>query len=166
MIYDVKIDNAPRKVEYHKKGEIIEISIDGRLHTVDYVDLGNGWKSLLIDGCSYDALINGSAEHYSVFVEGDMLDVHVYDPRGRRSVVEAKQREVSSRQIICAPMAGRIVRFQAQTGEMVQDGDGLVVLEAMKMENELKSQGVGQVKKIFVQIDDIVFPGQEIMHIE
>jgi biotin carboxyl carrier protein len=101
-----------------------------------------------------------------VVVAGKTMDVDFYDPRSRQPSDQSKRSAGVSRQTICAPMAGRIVRFQVAEGDLVQDGQGLIVLEAMKMENELKSQGIGQVRKILVAENDVVAPGQHLMVVE
>ncbi len=152
----------PGDADYGK----LDITIDGRHYSVDVEAVSGGFFSLLINGQSHDVLVSREGEHFSVVVEGNFLEVDFYDPRTMRRTEDVKDSLAGSRQTICAPMAGRIVRFQVQCGDMVKKGDGLIVLEAMKMENEIKSQGVGRVREVLVGENEIVSPGQKIMVIE
>ncbi len=166
MKQQVKVNNTVYQVDYEKSAGTIRVSIDDRSYLLDAAAVSGGYYSYLLDGQSHDTLVDGEDDHFSVLVAGKCFDVDFYDPRTRRPSDDVSRSTLESQQTICAPMAGRIVRFQVDSGDMVGDGDGLIVLEAMKMENELKSQGVGQVKEILVAVDDVVTPGQKLMVIE
>lgn len=166
MKRDVKINNRVCRVECEKKAGHIAISVDGRNYQVHAETVAEGLYSFLVNGRSYEALVDRENNHFTVVIEGHCLEVDFYDPRARLPRGDQKSTKVESRQLICAPMAGRIVRFKVAQGDMVEDGEGLIVLEAMKMENELKSQGIGRVKEIMVSEDDVVSPGQQLMVIE
>jgi biotin carboxyl carrier protein len=166
MKREVRVDNRTYQVEYEKAADEIRVSVDGRSYLVDASTVDGGFYSILVNGRSYDAFVSREKDSFAVVLAGQALAVDFYDPRSRQPSDESKRSAGISRQTICAPMAGRIVRFQVAAGELVQDGQGLIVLEAMKMENELKSQGIGQVREILVAENDIVAPGQHLMIIE
>ncbi|MCB2183715.1 MAG: hypothetical protein KQH63_16900 [Desulfobulbaceae bacterium] len=166
MKRQAKVENKIYSVEFQKRNGKVEVIIDNRCYLVDSSTINNGSFSLLIDGASRVIFVKDRGDHFSVALGGKNIDVRFYDPRALRSVDEMQSSLKQSRQIILAPMAGRIVRLQVRLGDMVSDGAGLVVLEAMKMENELKSQAVGCIKEIFVSENEVVIPGQQLMVIE
>ena len=160
------VKNRLYPVTYGMEGEKIRITIEDRDYLVDAVCPADGFLSLLINGRCYNAAIEGGDNRYTVLVQGRAGQVDFHDPRDRRPADDLKRSIKEGRQSIHAPMAGQLIRLLVQPGDLVEDGQGLVVLEAMKMENELKSQGVGKVKKIFVTTGDVVEPGQELLIIE
>jgi len=166
MKREARVGNRSCQVEYEKTGDLIRVSVDGRSYLVDAAAVYGDFYSILVNNRSYDAFVSREKDRFTVVVAGETVDVDFYDPRSRQPVDESKPLAGISRQTICAPMAGRIVRFQVAEGDLVQDGQGIIVLEAMKMENELKSQGIGQVREILVAENDVVAPGQHLMIIE
>lgn len=166
MKREVQVDKRTYQVEYEKTADLIRVSVDGRSYLVDASAVNGGFYSFLVNNRSYDAFVSREKDSFAVVIAGKTMDVDFYDPRSRQPSDESKRSAGISRQTICAPMAGRIVRFQVAVGDMVQDGQGLIVLEAMKMENELKSQGIGQVREILIAENDVVVPGQHLMVIE
>lgn len=96
--------------------------------------------SILIDGRSYAVSLLSGGE---VSVNGVVFHVEVFDPRslrGRRGPAET-----SGPQAVTAPMPGRVIRVLVEAGQEVAAGEGLIVVEAMKMQNEMKSPRAGRV---------------------
>jgi len=166
MKRQVRVDNKTYLVEYEKRDDRISLSVDGRRYLVDAAAVAGGFCSFLVEGRSYNAFVSREKDHLSVVVAGKTMDVAFPDPRARQPAEELRRSAPAARQIIRAPMAGRIVRLHVAPGDPVRDGQGLVVLEAMKMENELKSQGSGKVREVLVAENDIVVPGQHLIIIE
>jgi biotin carboxyl carrier protein len=99
-----------------------------------------------------------------LFVDSQRLRVAVIDPRAfkrgsRQSLSEGKQ-------ALTAPMPGRVVRVLKSAGAVVEPGEGIVVVEAMKMQNELKAARSGTVSSIAVAEGDAVVAGQVLATIE
>jgi biotin carboxyl carrier protein len=166
MKRQVRVDNRTYLVDHEKNGDRITISVDGRPYPVDAAVVAGGFCSLLVAGRSHDAYVSREKGRYAVVIAGHAMDVVFPDPRARQPEEGLARPVVAARQTICAPMAGRIVRLQVRVGDPVQAGQGLVVLEAMKMENELKSEGIGAVKEILVAENDVVAAGQGLIIIE
>jgi biotin carboxyl carrier protein len=166
MNKQVKVDNNVYQVNYRRENNTLQVNIDDRSYNVDIKPLADGFFSLLIAGRSYDVMADNEMNNFSVLVDGVPFKVDFFDPRIRRPEDDLQQAAAIGRQIIKAPMAGQIVKLKKEIGDLVKDGDGLVVLEAMKMENELKSQAVGKVVKIMVKEKEIVSLGQDLMMIE
>ncbi len=166
MHKQIKVDNNVYLVDYKLEDDRLQVTIDDRSYSVDMKTLSHGFFSLLIDDRSYDVLVDGELNNYSVMVGGNSFKVDFFDPRTRRPEDDLKRATAMGRQLIKAPMAGKISKIKKEVGDLIKDGDGLVVLEAMKMENELKSQAVGKVVKIMVREQEVVSLGQELMMIE
>ncbi len=120
-----------------------------------------GCVSVLIGGRSYRVTRGAVGE---MMVNGSALAVEVFDPRslrGRKSGAAS-----DGRQNICAPMPGKIVRVLVEAGDSVEAGQGLVVVEAMKMQNEMKSPKTGRVVEVRTRQDAAVSPGEILMVVE
>jgi acetyl/propionyl-CoA carboxylase alpha subunit len=119
-----------------------------------------GSYSVLIDGRSYDVVAAGG----EVRVDGRVFHVEVFDPREMRGRKNAAAGE--GRQKIAAMMPGKVVRLLVQQGDAVEAGQGLVVVEAMKMQNEMKSPKAGCVVEVKTRADATVAAGEVLMVIE
>ena len=97
-------------------------------------------------------------------VNGRPLAVEVYDPRSLRERTGGGASH--GRQNICAPMPGKIVRVLVAAGDAVEAGQGLVVVEAMKMQNEMKSPKAGRVIEVKTRPEATVAAGEVLMVIE
>ena len=125
----------------------MQCRIDGRDVTADVVEIQPEIYSILIDGQAFEARIESGPRESRVYIGDREYSVEVLDPRrwqrGRNEVAATDGHE----QII-APMPGKVVRVMVQAGEAVETGQGLLVVEAMKMQNEIKSPRAGTVERI------------------
>ena len=109
----------------------------------------------------------GGRGRYALFIDGFRYDVEALDERARtiRDLTAASAGPVGPAPLV-APMPGLIVRVHVRPGDVVQPGQGLVVMEAMKMENELRTQAGGTVKAVLVQPGDAVEKGARLVELE
>jgi biotin carboxyl carrier protein len=136
---------------------------DGRLvegeFSIEALDAG-AW-SILIEGRAYRVEQGAPGE---LMVNGAPLAVELFDPR------ESRQRRGSAashgRLNITAPMPGKVVRLLVSAGDAVEQGGGLVVVEAMKMQNEMKSPKTGRVVEVRTKPDSAVAAGEVLMVVE
>jgi biotin carboxyl carrier protein len=120
-----------------------------------------GCQSILIEGRSYRITHGAGGE---VLINGWPVAAEVFDPRsvrGRKSGVAG-----TGRQEIAAPMPGKVVRVLVAPGDMVEAGQGLVVVEAMKMQNEMKSLKSGRVVEVRTRVDAAVVAGEALVIVE
>ena len=166
MKYFVRIDD-----------EDVEVVLDGNTVAVD----GRTYHAELApqDGTPVQVLRLGDEVHrlvvragdtrgrYSLWVDGFRLEVDALDERARaiRELTGAAA-AASGPAPIVAPMPGMIVRVAAQVGDQVQPGQGLVVMEAMKMENELRATSAGTVRAVLVQPGTAVEKGAVLLELE
>ncbi len=124
-----------------------------------------GVYSVLMDGRSYDARVeDGPAGEVFVIIDGHRFEVQVRDPRrwSRKSAGGAGE----GVQSLVAPMPGKVVRVLVAPGETVEAGQGLIVVEAMKMQNEMKAPKRGRVLSVKAVEGDTVSAGEVLVTIE
>ena len=125
------------------------MTLDGRPMEVDHQETGAHFVSLLIGGKSYEAGLEKRPDGYNVVLAEDVLYVEL---RGASQAALAPARKAEGGPArILAPMPGRLVRVLVQPGQQVEAGEGLLVMEAMKMENELRSPRSGRVAELPVR---------------
>jgi pyruvate carboxylase subunit B len=158
-------------------GREIEVEVDGDRVTVDGSTTrtaalraipGTPARQLLIDGRPTALTMRSSGRgQWSLGVGGDRWDVEVVDERTRhiRSLTAGAERRSSSA-TLRAPMPGLVVKVLVEPGQRVATGAGLVVLEAMKMENELKAPAAGIVGAVRAQPGQAVEKGQVLVEFQ
>ena len=115
-------------------------------------------------GRGYEVRIRESAGGFEAEVDGRVVSLELTDPReARRQGVSA---DAAGRRDIKAPMPGKVIRLLVAEGDSVEPGQGLVVVEAMKMQNELKSPKTGTVTRIATEAGATVAAGDVLLTIE
>jgi biotin carboxyl carrier protein len=165
MKYVVLLDGQTIEVEV--EGE--RVTIDGRTHSATLAVIsGTPLRQLLIDGRPLTLSVEGVGRgRWTLTPKGERWEMEVLDERTQhiRSLAGGgAQRRGAG--VLKAPMPGLVVRVQVQPGEKVATGDPLVVLEAMKMENELKAGAAGVVKSVRVAPGEAVEKGQVLVEFE
>lgn len=155
MTIDLDANGERRQVTLRREGDRWIAAIDGRELTVSVAELGDRWSVLVGTGNSYDvAFESPGGGSLVVHVNGVAVPVTVQDSGLRRRTSGRKGRGDAGGddrpQTIVSPMPGRIVRILVKPGETVQPRQGLVVVEAMKMENELRAGRGGTVAEVRV----------------
>jgi biotin carboxyl carrier protein len=141
---------------------LLRVQIDDRTIDADAVAIALGVYSILVAGRAFEARIVPGVEGLLVRCAGREFFVEVRDPRawrGPRSGVLASQ----GRQQVIAPMPGKVVRVLAAAGETVEAGQGLIVVEAMKMQNEIRAPKSGIVERVFVSEGQAVAAGEPLL---
>ncbi len=110
-----------------------------------------GQLSLLIGDQAYGVELEDRGDEVAALVRGQLTRVDVADERKLRMRAAAGAFTVEGKQVVCAPMPGKVVKVLVKVGDAVTEGQGLVVVEAMKMENELKSPKAGKVTELFAK---------------
>jgi biotin carboxyl carrier protein len=152
----------PVEVERHGAG--YRVRIGDRWLEADFVNVGRYVRSLrLEDGTQFTFVHHRDGTKHEISLGGSTITVDVIDP------VAAKRRrredEIGASGIVKALMPGRVVRVLVEQGETVRKGAGLVILEAMKMENEIQAPADGTVDQLFVSPGQTVEAGADLVHI-
>jgi len=165
MIYEVTIAEKLYRVELVRTEQEWKCKLDGRDLPLDVVSAQDGMLSLLLQGKSYEVKQETVGAESNVVVGQERFSASVRDPRSFRS----RRRSGASEQGVMkikAPMPGKVVRILAPAGSQVEMGQSVVVIEAMKMQNELKAPKTGVVKKISVAEGAAVEAGQALAEVE
>jgi biotin carboxyl carrier protein len=156
MTCDLEIGGRRRTIEVSRRGSLWETTLDGRILSVDVTAIAGRW-SLLIgppEGGprrSYDIAVDRRSNgERIVYVNGLAVPVSIVDPREQLTRRRGADSVATGPRSIVSPMPGRIVKVLVRDGETVTAQQGLVVVEAMKMENELRAPRAGQVTAVKV----------------
>ena len=159
MKFDVQIAGKTRTVELQLDSDRWRISLDGVALDADAVEISPNIFSILLNGESYEVRLAAANDgKLTLQTRHHEFVAQVIDPRawrGRRhGPVEAE-----GRQQIVAPMPGKVVRLLVKTGDKVEAGQGLLVVEAMKMQNEVRSPKTGTVERLLAKEGQAVYAG-------
>lgn len=144
------------------------VSVNGRLLEVDFVSVnGQPVYSMIIDGKSYESYVYETEEGWQVLTRGRQYNLTVEDEREKRLRAAAGGRVAESGEYhLKAPMPGLIVAIPVNEGDPVKKGQTLVILESMKMQNELKSPKGGTVGRIRVKQGETVEQRQALLSVQ
>jgi biotin carboxyl carrier protein len=160
MKFEVRIDGRARSIELDRGVSGWQILIDGSVIDADALEIAPGIFSILLKGKSYEVRVTPTpAGALTLQTAHHEFTAEVVDPRSWRGRRHGAL-EVEGRQQILAPMPGKIIRVLVQTGDKVEAGQGLLVVEAMKMQNEIRSPKSGTVERLLVKEGQPVNAGE------
>ncbi len=168
MKYFATVNDQTFEIDIDHHGRV---TVDGAELAADMKQVGiQGLYSLLLNGASYEVLLDQVGDKrslYDVMVSGLRYQVKVQDERSRRlALVDRSLRAPEGELLIKAPIPGLVVKVPVASGEEVSEGDTLVILEAMKMENELRAPRGGIVHEVRVKPGDQVALGQVMLAVK
>ena len=164
MKIEIEIQDAVRIVEIVPlpstgPSQQLQCSIDGRSVDANVVEVAPGVYSVLIGGSSVETRVEPTLTGLRMIAGHKELVATIRDPRKwnrNRSAGLASE----GRQQIVAPMPGKVVRLLVAAGEKVEAGQGILVVEAMKMQNEVRSAKPGTVERLLVKEGQTVSAGE------
>jgi len=165
MTFDVHIDGVPVRLEVHRDGDLYRFRLgDQEERQAQLAEVEPGVFSVLLDGRSYEARAEYGDECAWITVRGRRFRVAITDPR--RWTQSSAALHGHDRETIVASMPGKIVRVLVLLGETVAAGQGVIVIEAMKMQNELKARRAGRLTAVPVREGETVAAGAILATIE
>jgi oxaloacetate decarboxylase alpha subunit len=144
---------------------LIRVKVDDREYLIDVTNPAPGLYSLLVHGKVYSAAVWQRRSRHEVQVGHWSTSVEVVPAQLQRPAAKPAA-ALGGRQEITAPMSGRVVQVLVQPGQTVQEGESLLIIEAMKMETEIRAMAPGQVRDVQVTLDTAVEAGQVLLVIE
>jgi len=179
MIYDVLLTDGRGRATTHRvelnrapDSTAWECKVDGQPFAFDSSQPEADVLSLIVDGRSYEIRRDGQSQNgngqnndVQILIAGRSYAAEVSDPRSLRGR-KAKAGSAEGPKKIKAPMPGKVVRILAAEGTLVEAGQGVIVIEAMKMQNELKAPKAGVVRKIMAAEGATVNAGDALAVIE
>jgi biotin carboxyl carrier protein len=162
MKLQIEVGGKKRRVELTTVGERAVWAIDGEPLEADATEVSPGIFSILINGESFAVRLERVGEELRAFTGGREFRVLIQDERewrrNRGGSVEAE-----GRQQVLAPMPGKIVRVLVSAGDSVRAGQGLLVVEAMKMQNEIRAPKSGRIDRVRVIEGQTVNAGEVVV---
>lgn len=153
MNYEVSEKKGERvRVGLRETGEgQYEVTLDGRTIHVDAVRSGPTIYSIIEDGKQFEAMVDERGAHgFDVLVRGRLFHLESVDERTLLLAGSAAP-VATGPQVVAAEMPGKVVKVGVAVGSRVREGQGIVVVEAMKMENELRAPRAGRVSEVRVR---------------
>jgi biotin carboxyl carrier protein len=129
---------------------LYEVEMGGKVHRVDAFRHDYGTISLLVDTDSYSVQMDQGGTETKVHIRGSTYRLEILDERRLRMRRASGKFTVEGKQTLAAPMPGKVVKVLAKVGDELKEGQGVVVIEAMKMENEMKSPKDGKLVELHV----------------
>lgn len=176
MIFEVAVGGRVRTVSVVRKGALLQVTLDGRTHVVDARRLSESALSLLVQNGTGDLPVRSIDAAFAARPAAGEFDVHL---DGRSIAVEVRSAgsfgrqkkpgggsQAAGPQRVVAPMPGKIARVLVKAGDSVRAKQGLVVVEAMKMENELRAARDGRVREVSVAEGQSVDAGAVLLVVE
>ncbi len=164
MTYEIAIDDKRYRLDLNQADGRWLCRLDGREIEVDAVLAQPNALSLRIDNRAHEVKYERVGGNMYIWVGNQRFTAEVRDPRSLRGRVRATDAHGPKKLI--APMPGKIVRVLVREGAEVEAGAGVVVVEAMKMQNEVKSPKKGRVQKILVADGSAVNAGNVLTIVE
>ncbi len=160
--------------DHDKEDGVYSVELDGKIYLIDAQTMPSEIVSALIDHKSYDLDLDDKDQsndpldgRLAIRVRGRVVRLEMLEER-RKKMKDSQSSQFSHSGIISikSPMPGKILRYLVSEGEEVKEGQGLVVVEAMKMENELQAPKSGHVKSISSSPGSTVDGGMVLLVIE
>jgi biotin carboxyl carrier protein len=148
-----------QNIDVTREGSRLHVEMGGKTIEGDAVEVATGTYSALIGGHSYEVRVEPAHGGLRVHAGEREFVVEIDDPRAWRRR-RGGALEAAGRQEVLAPMPGKVVRVLAKQGDDVEASQGLFVVEAMKMQNEIRSPKKGKLEKLLVTEGQVVNAGE------
>jgi biotin carboxyl carrier protein len=166
MNYVATIGNREVKITVEEVGVArYMVRGDEKEYLVDAHQVQDSVWSILYGTESFEADVQRKGDDYEVLIGGDCHKFTLMNEQ-LKALSRAGGKAAAGKALVTSPMPGKVVKLLVNEGEEVQSDQGVIVVEAMKMENELKSAVAGKVKEIFVKEGEVVESGAKLLLVE
>ena len=165
MVYEVSVNGKPHRLELDRAEGRWHCTLDSKPVTIDAVLTRPDVLSVLIEGKAFEIKRERTAADLHLWVGSARFEVELRDPRSLRGRRGAGIGDQGARKLL-APMPGKVVRVLAAEKSAVEAGQGVIVVEAMKMQNEIKSPKRGTVQKVLAAEGTAVNAGDVLAIVE
>jgi len=168
MPYIAAIDGEEYRIDITEvRGEcFFTLTIGEKKYNIDVVHSQHSLYSMLLDGKSYEIDLDAKDGICNILVNGEHYSVNIINEKKKSLWKKSREIEAEGKQSIITEMPGKVVKIFVEVGQQVKRGHGVIVVEAMKMENELKSPKDGKVIEITVREGETVEGGTTLVVIE
>jgi biotin carboxyl carrier protein len=167
MRWQARLGDQARRLEMTRRSDgLLEATVDGRAYLLNVTQPQASVYSILADGASHEAIVRVQRGSARVRIGGTVFDVAPDRPELSRRGPGADPAARGGQVTVSAVMPGRVLRVMVKPGDKVASRQGLVVIEAMKMENELSSPREGTIKEVRAEPGRTVETGETLVVIE
>jgi len=159
-------DLLPRKITVLQNDDDFSVELEDQKHNFNIVPLESNHFSILRNELSQNATVFPHDDHLRVYISDQIFEIALVNQTHFQSKERKPKKKKEGVTEIKAPMPGKVVRILVQQGQEFKEGDGLITVEAMKMENEIKAPRNGKVREITVEPGQIVGAENTLMVIE
>jgi len=164
MKYEAEIDGVHRVIQVERADLLVQASVDDHSYKITLAQPEPGVYLLFLGACVYEARVSSTEQNsFNVKIASRSFSVRIIDRKHRRIGSDGA---APGLQHLTAPMPGKVVRILTSQGAQVVAGQGVVVVEAMKMQNEVKAPKSGQLLEIKVKEGDTVTANQVLAIVE
>jgi biotin carboxyl carrier protein len=156
MAYAVKVDNKEFKVNAERSGRSFAVFLDGKKTNVEVAHEEGSQLTLIIGSQPYTIVMESEDQ---VVVNGEAYSVEVVDEEIQRFMKAAPDKFQKKELAVKGVMPGLVMEVSVKEGDTIKKGDGLLIVEAMKMQNEMKAPRDGVVNKVLVKKGQTVNSG-------
>ena len=164
MKFIAREGDVEQEVEVVRHGSGYRVRINDRWLEADFINVGRYVRSLrLEDGTQFSLVHHREGTTHEISLGGATVYVDIIDPAAAKR--RRRDDEMGTSGLVKALMPGRVVRILVAKGDVVRKGTGLLILEAMKMENEIQAPADGTVEELFVEPGQTVESGVDLVQI-
>jgi biotin carboxyl carrier protein len=163
MAYSVTVDGKEYSVFLNRQKNIFKGTLNGKDIIIELAHEADGMLFLIIDNTPYSVVIGTDN---TVVVNDESYTTSIIDEQLQKLIKASPEKYRKKETVIKSPMPGLIIEIMVEEGTPVKDGQGLLVVEAMKMQNEMSAPCEGVVKEIHVKQGQTVNSGDTLMVIE
>jgi biotin carboxyl carrier protein len=165
MLFHVEVNGRLREVTVERHDRVFKVGVDGRRHLVSVAQVDGSTLSVIVLGKRVSSHEVGTGAGHAVYIDG--VEVEAALVTRRRSPASGRDHAGGAGAArVVAPMPGKVIRVLVAPGDRVQARQPVAVVEAMKMENELRTPQAGLVTEVAVQPGASVEAGAELVVIE
>ena len=165
MKYFIQVNGRQHEVDVVERLGELKVAVDGKPLDLSYEEVDTlGQVALLSEGKSYGVSIEGDMSKASVVIAGHLYAVEIEDER-ERAAHAAERAATKGGGLVKAIMPGIVVKLMVAEGDLVEAGQALLILEAMKMQNEIAAPAAGKIKTIHVREREAVAGGAKLVMI-
>ncbi len=162
----IKLGEREERVRVRRAGDAYEVTVGDVVHQVDAAALGRGIYSLRIEGVQHEVVVRPNGEErLQIAGASATWDVEIAEPLAHLAATTGGGDNRRRHRKVAAYMPGRVVAILAEVGAEVVAGQGIIVLEAMKMQNEILAEADGTIQAIFVQNGQAVEGGDPLFEL-
>lgn len=163
MIYYARLNGETKQIKVEKRSDLYLVTIGEHVFSVDHRRLeGLGSLSLLVDSRCYEASVEEIEGARLVSISGEKFEIDLTDELAFLAGAPSVHHGHADEEVIKTPMPGMVVAVEVERGQQIQPGSAVVIVEAMKMQNEIASVTGGLVTEILVRAGDTVESNQKL----